>query len=93
MRFLRIIEGKTRRDIIRNKVFRRTLKMELVELKIEKRRLGWLGRIHRKGEDRLPRQVYEARPTGKNKRGRPRNSGNSSRKKHRVENGPQLNPR
>lgn len=72
MRFLRKIEGKTRRDRIRNEVFRENLKIKPIEKIIQEKQLSWLGHIYRMPEIRQTRRIYEARPLGKNKRGRPR---------------------
>lgn len=72
MRFLRKIEGKTKKDRIRNEVFRKNLDIVPVAITVEQAQLRWLGHIMRMGEDRLVKQVFEARETGKRKRGRPR---------------------
>lgn len=72
MRFLRKIKGKTRRDRIRNEVFRRDLGIIPVEESIKQSQLRWLGHITRIEEERLVKQVHEARQYQKQRRGRPR---------------------
>lgn len=72
MRFLRKIEGKTRRDRIRNITYREILDTKPIETIIQEKQLGWLGHMLRMGEDRSIRQIYEARPGEKNRVGRPR---------------------
>lgn len=72
MRFLRKIEDKTRRDHIRNTTFRENLKTKAVAISVQERQLGWLGHITRMDKDRTVKKVFEARPKGKNRIGRPR---------------------
>ncbi|KAF2882260.1 hypothetical protein ILUMI_23928 [Ignelater luminosus] len=52
---------------------------------MEKLSLFSIGHIHRMEEDRLLRQVYEARPTGKNKIERPRNRWQTTVRKSAAE--------
>jgi uncharacterized protein YukE len=72
MRFLRRIEGKTRKDKIRNQIFRENLNIVPVETTIEQGQLRWLGHVIRRDENRLIKQIFEAKEMGKKKRGRPR---------------------
>lgn len=72
MRFLRKIQGITREDRIRNSVIVEELKIKPIEKIIEERQLSWLGHLLRMKEERITKQVYEARTQGRNKVGRPR---------------------
>lgn len=74
MRFLRKIQGKTRRDRIRNEVFREQLKIIPIQTTIEQSQIRWLGHIQRMGNERMVKRIYEAREVSKRKRGRPRNT-------------------
>lgn len=65
MRFLRKIKGKTRRDRIRNEVFREQLNIQPIEWNIEQNQIRWLGHVNRMGQERLVKKVYEARELGK----------------------------
>lgn len=71
MRFLRKIEGKTKLDRIRNETYRETLDTKPIEETVHENQLRWLGHTLRMTEDRIPKQVYEARIETR-KRGRPR---------------------
>lgn len=72
MRFWRKIEGKTKLDRIRNTTYREQLKVKAVDEVVAERQLGWLGHTYRMGENRMVKQILEARPEGKNRVGRPR---------------------
>lgn len=72
MRYLRRVVGKTRRDHVRNERIRAELKTPALKNILEKRQLKWFGHVCRMSEDREPRKVMEARPTGRRPRGRPR---------------------
>jgi hypothetical protein len=72
-RWQRKILGIVWRDKIRNEEVRRRTGMEKLEDIIKKRRLKWLGHVHRMGQNKIPRQALKWNPTdGKRKRGRPR---------------------
>lgn len=72
MRFLRRAVGKTRRDRIRNEQIRELFEVTELRKTIETRQLKWFGHVCRMEDEREPRKVLEARPTGKRPRGRPR---------------------
>ena len=68
MRFLRRINGITRRDRIRNRVVVEELLP--IEKVIEQRQLSLLGHVHRMNEERLTKELFEVRVPGKNKAGK-----------------------
>jgi hypothetical protein len=72
MKHFRKVNGKTRRDQIRNTTIRNQLKQESVEVLMEKRTLRWYGHAVRMDWERRPKLVLEARPEGGRGRGRPR---------------------
>ena len=72
MRFLRKIEGKTRRDRIRNKIIRETVGVQPIQEYVERSQLRWYGHVNRMDDKRIVKRVCEARETGKRPRGRPR---------------------
>jgi len=72
MRFLRRAAGHTRWDRIPNSEIRTLFQIEPLLLFIERQQLRWLGHVLRMPYDRLVRSVFEAVPTGKRPRGRPR---------------------
>ena len=72
MRFLRRVQGVTRRDRIRNQNIRNQLHTTPIVQNIENKSLRWLGHVTRMSENRLPKRVMEARPTGSRGKGRPR---------------------
>jgi hypothetical protein len=72
MQFLRKIEGKTRRDRIRNEIIRETARVQPVQEHVERSQLRWYGHVNRMDDKRIVKRVYEARETGKKPRGRPR---------------------
>ena len=73
MRFLRWIAGLSLLDRVHSSVIREGLNVESLLLHIEKSQLRWLGHVLRMPPDRLVRNVWDACPTGKRPRGRPRN--------------------
>jgi hypothetical protein len=72
MKYLRKVNGKTRRDQIRNTTIRNQLKQESVEVLMEKRTFRWYGHAVRMDLERRPKLVLEARPEGGRGKGRPR---------------------
>lgn len=58
--------------------------MERTKLRIEKRRLKWLGGIHKMKDDRFPKQEYEVKPTSKTKIKRPRNRWQRTKKTKNI---------
>lgn len=78
MRYLRLVRGITRRDRVRNKEVREHLNVEPLQVKIEKRKLRWFGHIVRMRESRQVKNIWNARPQGKRRRGRPMQTWNES---------------
>ncbi|KAI3351203.1 hypothetical protein L3Q82_005757 [Scortum barcoo] len=73
MSFLRRVAGRSLRDRVRSSVTREELGVEpLLLLRIERSQLRWLGHLFRMPPGRLPREVFQACPTGRRPRGRPR---------------------
>ncbi|XP_014278470.1 uncharacterized protein [Halyomorpha halys] len=68
MRYLWKVAGRTRRDRIRNE---RTIE-DVRTVTIDKRQLRWFGHLCRMSEDRYTRKYFQARPSGKRPKGRPR---------------------
>jgi hypothetical protein len=71
-RFLRKIEGKTRRDRIRNKITRETVGVQPIQEYVERSQLRWYGQVNRMDNKIIVKRVCEARETGKRPKGRPR---------------------
>ena len=72
MRFLRKIEGKTKRDKISKKIIRETVGVQSRQEYVERSQLRWYGHVKGMDDKRIVKRVYEARETGKRPRGRPR---------------------
>ncbi|KAI3352408.1 hypothetical protein L3Q82_005368 [Scortum barcoo] len=74
MSFLRRVAGRSLRDRVRSSVIREELGVEPpLLLRIERSQLRWLGHLaFRMPPGRLPREVFQACPTGRRPRGRPR---------------------
>ena len=72
MKFLRGIEGKTRRDKIRNEEIRRRTGILKLQDRIETTKLKWYGHMMRMGEERVPKKAFLEKVSGKRPRGRPR---------------------
>ncbi|KAI3359480.1 hypothetical protein L3Q82_013884 [Scortum barcoo] len=72
MSFLRRVAGRSLRDRVRSSVTREELGVEPLLLHIERSQLRWLGHLFRMPPGRLPREVFQACPTGRRPRGRPR---------------------
>ncbi|KAI3373860.1 hypothetical protein L3Q82_022440 [Scortum barcoo] len=72
MSFLRRVAGCSLRDRVRSSVTREELGVEPLLLHIERSQLRWLGHLFRMPPGRLPREVFQACPTGRRPRGRPR---------------------
>jgi hypothetical protein len=81
MRFLRKIEGKTRRDRIRNTIIRDTVAAQSIQEYVQRSQLRWYGHVNRMDDKRIVKRVYEARETGKRPRGRPRKTWKEGLKK------------
>ncbi|CAM4603447.1 unnamed protein product [Leuciscus chuanchicus] len=72
MTFLRRVAGRSLRDRVRSSVTREELRVEPLLLHIERGQLRWLGHLFRMPPGRLPGKVFQACPTGRRPRGRPR---------------------
>jgi hypothetical protein len=72
MKFLRIIDGKTRTDKWRNNRIRETLDQEPILNHIERRNTQWYGHVVRMQDYRKPKQAMEAGREKRRGRGRPR---------------------
>ncbi|KAK3511556.1 hypothetical protein QTP70_009656 [Hemibagrus guttatus] len=72
MSFLHRVAGRSLRDKVRSSVTREELGVEPLLLHIERGQLRWLGHLFRMPPGRLPGEVFQACPTGKRPRGRPR---------------------
>ncbi|KAI3364874.1 hypothetical protein L3Q82_000929 [Scortum barcoo] len=73
MSFLRRVAGRSLRDRVRSSVTREELGVEPLLLRIERSQLRWLGHLFRMPPGRLPREVFQACPTGRRPPdGRPR---------------------
>ncbi|KAK3558103.1 hypothetical protein QTP86_009892 [Hemibagrus guttatus] len=72
MSFLRRVAGRSFRDRVRSSVTQKELGAELLLLHIERGQLRWLGNLFQMPPGCLPGEVFQACPTGKRPRGRPR---------------------
>ena len=70
--FLRRVSGLSLRDRVRSSVIREGLGVEPLLLRIERSQMRWLGHLVRMPPGCLPVKVFQARPTGRRPRGRPR---------------------
>ena len=71
IKMLRFAMGVTRKDKIRNKHIRSTVKVERLGMKREGR-LRWYGHVMRRDQEYLGRQMMEMELPGKRKRRRPK---------------------
>jgi (2Fe-2S) ferredoxin len=60
LRFFRKIEGKTRRDRIRNKIIRETVGVQPIQEYVERSQFRWYGHINRMDDNRIVKRVCEA---------------------------------
>ena len=72
MKMLRFAMGVTRKDKIRNKHIRDTVKVERLGMKMREGRLRWYGHVMRRDQEYVGRKMMEMELPGKRKRGRPR---------------------
>ncbi|XP_061753818.1 retrovirus-related Pol polyprotein from type-2 retrotransposable element R2DM isoform X2 [Nerophis ophidion] len=72
MSFLRRVAGLSLRDRVRSSAIREELKVKPLLLHIERTQMRWLGHLVRMPPERLPREVFMARPPGRRPPGRPR---------------------
>ena len=70
MKMLRFAMGVTRKDKIRNKYIRGTVKVERLGMKMRECRLRWYGHVMRRDQDYVGRKMIEMELPGKRKRGR-----------------------
>ena len=72
MKMLRFAMGVTRKDKIRNKYIRGTVKVEWLGIKMREARLRWYGHIMRRDQEYVGRKMIEMELPGKRKRRRPK---------------------
>ena len=72
MKMLRFDMGVTRKNKIRNKYIRSTVKLERLGMKMREGRLRWYGHVIRRDQEYVGRRVIEMELPGKRKRGRPK---------------------
>ena len=72
MKMLRFAMGVTRKDKIRNKHIRSTIKVEQLGMKMREGRLRWYGHVMRRDQEYVGRKMMEMELLGKRKRGRPK---------------------
>ncbi|KAI5754287.1 hypothetical protein M8J77_007444 [Diaphorina citri] len=72
MKYLRRVEGKTRKDRIRNTSIRSSLNIDPMQTFIQEAQLRWFGHMMRMPDQRYPKLAYLAKPEGRRPRGRPR---------------------
>ncbi|KAI3374480.1 hypothetical protein L3Q82_006305 [Scortum barcoo] len=70
MSFLRRVAGRSLRDRVRSSVTREELGVEPLLLRIERSQLRWFGHLFRMPPGRLPREVFQACPTGRRPSGK-----------------------
>jgi len=72
MSFLRRVAGLSLRDRVRSSDIRRNFGVEPLLLRVERSQLRWFEHLIRMPPGRLPFEVFQAHPTGRRPRGRPR---------------------
>ena len=72
MKMLRWIEGKTRKDRIRNEKFRNDAMVKPDTTYVAQKRLSWYGHVMRREETNVAKQVITMKVGGNIPRGRPR---------------------
>ena len=72
MKMLRFAMGVTRKDKIRNKYIRSTVKVERLGMKMREGRMRWYGHIMRRDQEYVGRKMMEMELPGKRRRGRPK---------------------
>ena len=72
MKMLRFTMGVTRKDKIRNKHIRSTVKVEWLGMKMREGRLRWYGHVMRRDQEYEGRKTMEMELPGKRRRGRPK---------------------
>jgi hypothetical protein len=77
MKYLRRTIGVKRTDRIRNEEIRERLKIKPILESIKEKKLAWFGHLTRMDNNRQVKRVWDAKPIGKNRRGRPIKEWNS----------------
>ena len=72
MRFLRTIQGVTRKDRLKNETIRNNVGIYNLNEKIKEYRKEWKEHIERMGDERIPKQVLRYIPKGRRNVGRPK---------------------
>ena len=72
MKMLRFAMGVTRKDKIKNKHIRSTVKIERLRMKMREGRLRWYGHVMRRDQEYVGRKMMEMELPGKRRRGRPK---------------------
>ena len=72
MKMLRFAMGVTRKDKIRNKYIRGTVKVEQLGMKMREGRLSWYENVMRRDQEYVGRKMMEMELPGKRRRGRPK---------------------
>ena len=72
MKMLRFAMVVMRKDKIRNKYIRGTIKVEQLEMKMREGRLRWYGHVMRRDQECVGRRIIEMELLGRRRRGRPR---------------------
>ncbi|XP_076052749.1 uncharacterized protein LOC143032168 [Oratosquilla oratoria] len=72
MRVLRIINGVTRRDRVRNEYIRKELYIDSIIVFVERAQPRWYGHVMRMEDNRTPKRWLNWRPRGRRPPGRPR---------------------
>nr|CAH7767968.1 unnamed protein product [Callosobruchus chinensis] len=77
MKYLRRVKGCSRKDRIRSEDIRSELQIPPLMDFIEHRQLSWWDHLHRTKEDIPVKRIWEAKPFGKRRRGRPKKTWDS----------------
>ena len=72
MKMLKFAMGVTRKDKIRNKFIRGTVKVERLGIKMREGRLRWYGHVMKRDQEYVGRKMMEMELPGKKKKGRPK---------------------
>ena len=72
MKILRFVMGVTRKNKIRNKYIRSTVKVERFGMKMSEGRLRWYGHVMKRDQEYVGRKMIEMELPEKKKRGRPK---------------------
>ena len=70
MKMLRFAMGMTRKDKIRNKYIRGTVKVEQLGMKMREGRLRWYGHVMRRDQEYVGRKMMEMELLGKREKGK-----------------------